>query len=626
MKKIFLILALCLISFSSLLSNDEIRYQYIVKDCIIGEEVSFAIIVVTDKPCTEDMSSIKYNDSPISFERNSTVSSMQSYVNGKFTSSQNYKTTFVFTFSPINEGKIDLTGLTFKINDKSHQLPNLTFNVNALPVSDNFKFYINIKNKRDYYYPSELVEVEVVLVLKNYKDFINYVPVITGFNWLESEGLQYVPEPKLNQKVNINNKVFAINLRKNSNTMNFDNSHSINSYLLNFKVLKPGEYSIENCRSKALVWTGRYLKSNRFSFSGQMIQDMESVELYAICPPMKFTVKDVPEKNKPEDFSGAIGDFNIEVITSNDTDLKVGDPITLNVNIVGEGAWELVQCPALQKLSAITDFFRIGSDMPVGEVVKENEISRKEFKVKLRVKSAAIKEIPSIPFSYFDIAKGQYITKYSKAIPIKVFENNNKVEVITFENKENNQNQNELNGINDVGETANTDLPLKPIEIMSVFRGELLALKHNANLNIIFVSFIFVLVPFLIVVFSRIIRSGAVENLQTEAVIKKANKKCVEKLTLLIKNINEGDSIHKKIGEILEEFFKTKYFVNTQFPGLDKEMLQNLISIGNINKEAGEQLLLEFEKWEDLKFSKGSYSPEKVLGVIKSLKDVVLKC
>jgi len=626
MKKIFLILALCLISFSSLLSNDEIRYQYIVKDCIIGEEVSFAIIVVTDKPCTEDMSSIKYNDSPISFERNSTVSSMQSYVNGKFTSSQSYKTTFVFTFSPKNEGKVDLTDLTFKVNDKSHQLPNLSFNVNALPVSDNFKFYINIKNKRDYYYPSELVEVEVVLALKSYKDFNNFIHVLSGFDWLESEGLQYVPEPILNKKVVINNKAFAIKAREYSNSMNFDNSYTINSFSLFFKVLKPGEYKVENGRTKSHIWTGRYLKTKFITINGQIIQEKEIIELYAICPPLKFTVKDVPEKNKPEDFSGAIGDFNIEVITSNDTDLKVGDPITLNVNIIGDGAWELVQCPALQKLSAITDFFRIGIDMPVGEVVKENEISRKEFKVKLRVKSAAIKEIPSIPFSYFDIAKGQYITKYSKAIPIKVFENNNKVEVVTYENKENNQNQNELNDINNVGETANTDLPLKPIEIMSVFRRELLAEKHNANLNIIFVSILFVLVPFLIFVLSRIIRSGAVENLQTEAVIKKANKKCAEKLTLLINSINEGESILKKIGEILEEFFKTKYFVNKQFPGLDKEMLQNLISIGNINKEVGEKLLLEFEKWEDLKFSKGSYSPEKVLGVINALKNVVLKC
>jgi hypothetical protein len=498
MNKFLAIFILLFLPLSLLQAEDEIRFQYVKKDCIIGEELSFAILVASNKPVSEDMTEIKYNGKTIPFEKNVSLNSMQTYINGKMTIEQTYKTNYIFTFNPEKEGKLDLTALTFKINDKTNQAPDLSFLVNSLPVSENFKLFINIKNKRDYYYPSEIIEVEVVLALKNYKDFLNYIPVLSGFDWLETKGLQYMPEPKLSHKVNINSKVFAVNLRKNSNTMNLDSYQSVNSYTLMFKVISPGEYKIENCRSKALIWTGRYLKTSHLTYSGQVVQDMEAVELYAACPPLKFLVKDVPEKNRPEDFSGAIGDFNIEVVSSNDTDLKVGDPVTLHINIIGAGAWDLVQCPSLHKMSSITDFFRIGSDLPAGEAKNDSGNSRKEFNVKLRVKSAAVKEIPPIPFSYFDISKAQYVTKYSNKIPLKVFENNNKVEVVTFENKKNNKITEQIN-VEDKNVGTNAEIPLKPIEIMSVYKGELLNINHQTNFSLLYLSFVFLLLTLLIV-------------------------------------------------------------------------------------------------------------------------------
>ncbi|MCW5210680.1 BatD family protein, partial [Desulfobulbus sp. N3] len=60
----------------------------------------------------------------------------------------------------------------------------------------------------------------------------------------------------------------------------------------------------------------------------------------------KISVLDLPTEKRPDDFSGAIGTFSLAVAASPLND-KVGDPITLKMQLNGSGNFSLVKAPIL---------------------------------------------------------------------------------------------------------------------------------------------------------------------------------------------------------------------------------------------------------------------------------------
>ena len=58
------------------------------------------------------------------------------------------------------------------------------------------------------------------------------------------------------------------------------------------------------------------------------------------------TILPFPEKGRPEDFQGAVGDFAMDVTTS-PRKVKVGDPVTMTVKIRGRGNLDTVTAPRL---------------------------------------------------------------------------------------------------------------------------------------------------------------------------------------------------------------------------------------------------------------------------------------
>jgi len=62
--------------------------------------------------------------------------------------------------------------------------------------------------------------------------------------------------------------------------------------------------------------------------------------------PVKMTIKPLPVVGKPEGFTGAVGKYTMDVLAK-PTKLKVGDPITLTINIRGEGNIQTIGEPLL---------------------------------------------------------------------------------------------------------------------------------------------------------------------------------------------------------------------------------------------------------------------------------------
>ena len=130
-------------------------------------------------------------------------------------------------------------------------------------------------------------------------------------------------------------------------------------------------------------------------------------------------VKPLPERGRPADFSGAVGDFSFEVTTTKDA-LNASESLQAKVTVEGNGNLKLFQLPKLNLPSAL-------------------EVYEPEFKEDVRTNLGGMKgsvteeytivpsyqgkyPIPSISFSYFNPRTQKYEQISSKEITINVLE------------------------------------------------------------------------------------------------------------------------------------------------------------------------------------------------------------
>src|SRR5208282_5521577 len=72
-------------------------------------------------------------------------------------------------------------------------------------------------------------------------------------------------------------------------------------------------------------------------FFRQFFNQGEQRQVTLASDPVSVESLPVPEENRPANFTGAIGDFTM-TSTAGPTNLTVGDPITVRVQISGRGA------------------------------------------------------------------------------------------------------------------------------------------------------------------------------------------------------------------------------------------------------------------------------------------------
>ncbi len=142
-----------------------------------------------------------------------------------------------------------------------------------------------------------------------------------------------------------------------------------------------------------------------------------SVRLVA-APSETLTVKPLPTAGRPPSFNGAVGVYQLEAHTDA-RDVRVGDPIPVDLVVRGAGPLEVLAPPRLEEQPALTRNFRVVIDDPGGVVTG----SRKTFSLTLRAKHAAVEAIPPIDFAYFDPYAEAYAVARSAPLPLDVTDN-----------------------------------------------------------------------------------------------------------------------------------------------------------------------------------------------------------
>lgn len=128
--------------------------------------------------------------------------------------------------------------------------------------------------------------------------------------------------------------------------------------------------------------------------------------------PVEMEIHSLPLKNRPDDFTGAIGDFDFHV-EADPVDIGVGDPVSLKLTITGTGNFDRVQCPTFPDKHN----FKVYPEN--GEMVG----LQKQFERAVIVKNGTVKAIPAHTFSYFDPKKEDYVTLTSDSIPLHLEKN-----------------------------------------------------------------------------------------------------------------------------------------------------------------------------------------------------------
>lgn len=123
----------------------------------------------------------------------------------------------------------------------------------------------------------------------------------------------------------------------------------------------------------------------------------------------------VPSENQPADYRGAVGRYQI-VTDAEPKNVAEGDPITLRIGVIGDGPMELVQAPPLSELPSLTSDFQVVDQALAGFVQNDTKV----FITTIRPTNSDVKQVPAIPFSFFDPEKNAYKTVYSDPIDIEV--------------------------------------------------------------------------------------------------------------------------------------------------------------------------------------------------------------
>ncbi|HLS31633.1 MAG TPA: BatD family protein [Flavobacteriaceae bacterium] len=174
---------------------------------------------------------------------------------------------------------------------------------------------------------------------------------------------------------------------------------------------KSGELVIEPLTLNVVV----DVPTNRRDIFGRRLY--ESEEKTIASKSQTIDVKALPQKDKPADFTGAVGDFKIETKTSKDA-LEVEESMDVQVTVSGRGNLKLFQLPELQTPRAFETYSPESSENIHTDFQGMKGSITDTYT--LIPNSAGDYTLDPVSFSYFDPNSGTYKRINTDSLEIKV--------------------------------------------------------------------------------------------------------------------------------------------------------------------------------------------------------------
>lgn len=298
-----------------------------------------------------------------------------------------------------------------------------------------------------------------------------------------------------------------------------------------------------------------------------------------------ITVKPLPEVGKPEDFSGAVGNFSFKV-TPSKTDLKNGESLDLVVSVTGKGNMKLFTLPKPVVPNALEMYDAVHNEQvntPLSGMsgkISDSYTIIPQYKGEYPVKP--------LKFSYFDLGSGTYKTLSSKEIMINVLDGPMASDATASNTGEN---KNKIGAIEQ----------FKYIKLKSNFLtiNKKDFLGSNLFYGLLFLPFL--LLP-LIVLFKR--KKEAIDGDVTGNRIRMNNRLAKKYLSEAKKQINNKELFYIALEKAMHNFLKAKLHIETS--EMSKDNIQEVLLSRNANPEAVNDFIALTENCEVARYAPSS--------------------
>ncbi|MEN8200153.1 MAG: BatD family protein [Thermodesulfobacteriota bacterium] len=343
-------------------------------------------------------------------------------INGAYSAS----VTSVYLVEALREGKFTIPPITIHSNKGTVQTESLTFTVTAphstatarqpqagsssatrLRSGEAEKVaFMRVEPAKKQSYSGEVVPVRIKAYFREgIKANLNSLPQLAGEGFV----LQQLAREPVQGRELVNNTRYTVLTWDSALSGIKEGEHKLSVEVEATLLLR--EQRQRGGRSRSMF-------SDPFfgdSFFDDFFGSYREKEVKVASPEMAMEVLSLPETGRPDSFSGAIGDFSLQV-TADPLELEPGDPITLTMTVSGQGNFDRVQAPNLGEPEGWKSY------TPSSEFLKDGVEGRgkKVFEQALVPKDPGLHEIPAVLFSYFDPDIGKYKTLSSSPISLSV--------------------------------------------------------------------------------------------------------------------------------------------------------------------------------------------------------------
>ncbi len=343
--------------------------------------------------------------------------------------------------------------------------------------------------------------------------------------------------------------------------------------------------------------------TGRYDFFGRAQITQESKKVSAGVK--TINVKALPEAGRPDDFSGAVGDFDFKVRPSK-TMLRNGESLDLVVSVSGKGNLKLFDLPKPVVPTALEMYD------PVHKESVQTPLSGMTGKVQDTYTIVPTYKgnypIKPMSFSYFDLSSGKYKTITSPEIMIKVLDG--------------------PGNPSDANAVAKSEPNKQQINANDQFAFVKLKTKlKSANRRDFFGSGLFyglMVAPFLIIPIIVVARrkKDAIDRDVTGNRLRTSNRLTKKYLSEARKNIGNKEQFYIALERALHNFLKAKLGIETS--EMSKERISELLLSRNVQPETVNDFIKLAEDCEFARYAPSSstaiqHDYEKAAAIISEL-------
>lgn len=186
--------------------------------------------------------------------------------------------------------------------------------------------------------------------------------------------------------------------------------------------LKPGKVKVGPAKME-LVLDVAATGNRNFPFG---FMQMEQRKVTVNAGEIPINVLALPGEGKPASFSGAVGDFTISA-SLNESEVRVGDPLAVDVMIEGQGNFDAIEAPKLSPPTGWKVYPPKRYNVDTGDPNTADLINRKLGFNQILVPEKVVAEVPPFEFSFFSPRIKQYVTLRSQPLPVTILPSANPV-------------------------------------------------------------------------------------------------------------------------------------------------------------------------------------------------------